>query len=177
LHYAEVRLDPAAGADQLSRDLEYKAELLLSAQGHYLRTIKIGNAYWATASGTQIGGLYQDMYQQISDSDAPRELDAEEAVIYRQEVRKKVRILLTKAITAYEATLAAAERLGSSGVFVDRAREGLEKMKQLLLADAVDDEPAPDHPPASRRIPRERPPPADGAPPPTPARAASGGSG
>ena len=178
LHYGSVRLDPGAGADQLSKDLEFKAELLLSAQGHYLRTIKIGNAYWATASGTQIGGLYQDMYQQIADAQAPRELDAEEAVIYKQEVRKRVRVLLTKAITVYESTLATAERLGSSGAFVDRAREGLEKMKQLLLADAAEEEPTPeDRPPASGRPAPARPRPPEGTPPPAPARAASGGSG
>jgi tetratricopeptide (TPR) repeat protein len=171
LHYAAVLLEPDRGADQLAKDLEYKAELLLSAQGHYFRTIKIGDPYWATASGTQIGFLYQDMYQQISDSQAPRELNEDEARIYRQELRKRVRVLLTKAITVYESTLAAAERLGSSGPFIDRAREGLERMKQLLLADAADEEPALSHPPASRRPPRDRPPAAP------PARAASGGSG
>jgi tetratricopeptide (TPR) repeat protein len=177
LHYAGVHLDPEAGADELAKELEYKAELLLSAQGHYLRTIKVGNAYWATASGTQIGGLYQDMYQQISDSRAPRELDEDEAKIYRLELRKRVRVLLTKAITVYESTLAAAERLGSSGPFVDRAREGLERMKQLLLADAAEDDPAPARPPASRRVPRDRAHNPDGTPAAPPARAASGGSG
>jgi tetratricopeptide (TPR) repeat protein len=173
LHYAGVQLNPEQGADALGKELEFKAELLLSAQGHYFRTIKIGNAYWATAAGTQIGGLYQDMYQQISDSRAPSELNEEEARIYRQELRKRVRVLLTKAITVYESTLAAAERLGSTGPFVDRARESLERMKQLLLADAAEDtaEPDPPRPPASHRPAPETP----SAPP--AARAASGGSG
>jgi tetratricopeptide (TPR) repeat protein len=171
LHYVGVQLNPEQGADELAKELEFKAELLLSAQGHYFRTIKIGNAYWATAAGTQIGSLYQDMYQQISDSRAPRELNEEEARVYRQELRKRVRVLLTKAITVYESTLAAAERLGSSGPFVDRARESLERMKQLLLEDAVEDAeaPTPAHAPA-RQAPSE--------PMKTPAaRAASGGSG
>jgi tetratricopeptide (TPR) repeat protein len=176
LHYAGVELNPEQGADELAKELEFKAELLLSAQGHYFRTIKIGNAYWATAAGTQIGSLYQDMYQQISDSRAPKELNDDEARVYRQELRKRVRVLLTKAITVYESTLAAAERLGSSGPFVDRARESLERMKQLLLADATEDAeaPAPTHPPASRRAPTDRPRTLDSAPA---ARAASGGSG
>jgi tetratricopeptide (TPR) repeat protein len=173
LHYAGVHLEPDQGADQLAKDLEYKAELLLSAQGHYFRTIKIGNAYWATASGTKIGSLYQDMYQQISDSHPPRELNEEEGRIYHQELRKRVRILLTKAITVYESTLAAAERLGSSGPFVDQAREGLEKMKQLLLADVTEDEPEPAHPPASSRVPT----PLDPAPQAPSAQTASGGPG
>lgn len=173
LHYAEVQLNPEQGADALGKELEFKAELLLSAQGHYFRTIKIGNAYWATAAGTQIGGLYQDMYQQISDSRAPSELNEEEARVYRQELRKRVRVLLTKAITVYESTLAAAERLGSSGPFVERARENLERMKQLLLADATEDaeQPTPAPAPASHRVAPDRP-----SSPPA-ARTASGGSG
>jgi tetratricopeptide (TPR) repeat protein len=179
LHYAGVQLNPEQGADELGKELEFKAELLLSAQGHYFRTIKIGNAYWATAAGTQIGSLYQDMYQQISESKAPSELNEDEARVYRQELRKRVRVLLTKAITVYESTLAAAERLGSSGPFVDRARESLERMKQLLLADASEDTEAPaqPQPPASRRRPPGPPRALDGAPSAPAARAASGGSG
>ncbi len=174
LHYTGVHLNPEQGADELAKELEFKAELLLSAQGHYFRTIKIGNAYWATAAGTQIGGLYQDMYQQIAESEAPSELKEEEARVYRQELRKRVRVLLTKAITVYEGTLAAAERLGASGPFVDRAKEGLERMKQLLLADAAEEAPAPPPPPASGAGPAKPSPALQGAPG---ARAASGGSG
>ncbi|HSP81994.1 MAG TPA: tetratricopeptide repeat protein, partial [Myxococcaceae bacterium] len=43
LHYQTVQLEPAKGSDALARDLNYKAELLLSAQGHYLRSIRVGN--------------------------------------------------------------------------------------------------------------------------------------
>jgi tetratricopeptide (TPR) repeat protein len=43
LYYDAVKLDPAKGSDALANDLNYKAELLLSAQGHYLRSIRVGN--------------------------------------------------------------------------------------------------------------------------------------
>ena len=55
--------------------------------------------------------------------------------MYREELRKRVRVLLTKSINAYEATLEAAERIGSQNTFVDKTRKSLEKMKALLLAD------------------------------------------
>src|SRR5208282_6228938 len=100
------------------------------------------------------------------------ELKDEEARIYRQELRKRVRVLLTKAITVYESTLAAAERLGSSGPFVDRAREELERMKQLLLADAAEDASGPPAPSPTSPSPTEPPHSLDAAPA---ARAASGG--
>lgn len=144
LHYEDVKLDPAKGSDKLGQDLNYKAELLLSAQGHYLRSIRVGNGYWATAAGSQIGALYENLYEHMVNSPAPSELDAEEAQVYRQELRKKIRVLLTKSINIYERTLEAAERIGSQSAFVDRTRESLEKVKKLLLADAdAEGEPAP----------------------------------
>ena len=150
LHCEGVTFDPDGKADQLSQTLEYKAELLLSAQGHYLRAIKIGNGYWATAAGERIGNLYEVLHRQMIDSPTPKELNAEEAEVYRQELRRRIKILLTKAIGVYETTVATAERIGTGGPFVDRARASLERMKQLLLAEAdVPDEPPP--PPAATK--------------------------
>lgn len=140
LHYEDVKLDPDRTADQLANDLEYKAELLLSAQGHYLRAIRIGNGYWATAAGAQIGGLYENLYQQMVNSPSPKELNSEEAGVYRQELKKKIRVLITKAISIYERTLEAAERIGSQNPFVEKTRESLKKMKELLVADGDTDE-------------------------------------
>lgn len=144
LRYEAVELDPSKGSDVLARDLNYKAELLLSAQGHYLRAVRVGNSYWTTASGAQIGALYENLYHYMINSPAPAELDAEAAEVYREELRKQVRNLLTKSINIYERTLEAAERIGSHNAFVDRTRESLKKMKELLLAEP---EPEPEPPP------------------------------
>lgn len=146
LKFEEARLDPSHGVDKLGEDLEHKAELLLSAQGHYLRSIRVGNGHWATASGAQVGSLYENLYAQMVGAPVPPELDAAQAETYRQEVRGRVRVLLTKAIGIYERTLEAAERIGSQNTFVQRTRESLRKVKELLLADA-ETQPAP---PAAR---------------------------
>ena len=53
------------------------------------------------------------------------------------------RVLITKAINIYERTLEAAERIGAQSTFVDRTRDSLRKMKELLVADAQQDDPAP----------------------------------
>ncbi len=148
LHYDSVKLDPVKGSDALANDLNYKAELLLSAQGHYLRSIRVGNGHWATASGAQIGALYENLYEHLMNSPAPAELDAEEAQVYREELRKKVRVLLTKSINIYERTLEAAERIGSQNTFVERTRESLQKMKALLLEE--EPEPVPMTAPAGK---------------------------
>lgn len=136
LNYAKVVLDGARGVDQLAEDLELKSKLLLSAQGHYLRTIRLGNGYWATAAGSRIGALYEDLYDHMLASRPPPELAEEEADVYRDELKKRVRVLITKAIVVYEQTLEAAERIGTSGPFIEKTRESLQKMKDRLVADA-----------------------------------------
>ncbi len=140
LHYEAVALDGNKSTAKLAEDLEYKSELLLSSQGHYLRAIRIGNGYWATAAGNRIGGLYENMYDHMIHAPAPAELGASEQEIYRAELRKKIRVLIGKAITVYERTLEAAERIGASSPFVQQTRESLQRMKDLLLAEAKADE-------------------------------------
>ena len=135
-YFEGVKLDPSKGVDKLADDLNFKSELLLSAQGHYLRAIRVGHGDWATASGAQIGAMYENLYDHMVNTPAPPELNPEEAQVYRQELRKKIRVLLTKSINIYERTLEAAERIGSQNVFVDRTRESLRKVRELLLADA-----------------------------------------
>jgi tetratricopeptide (TPR) repeat protein len=146
--YEGVVLDGNARADQLAKDLEYKSELLLSSQGHYLRAIRMGNGYWATAAGQRIGGLYESMYDHLMHSPAPSELDPVEQEVYRTELRRRIRVLIGKAISIYEHTLQAAERIGTSSPFVVQTRESLTKMKELLLTEARSEEAAP---PAPRR--------------------------
>lgn len=140
LHFESVELDGNKSSDKLAEDLEFKSELLLSSQGHYLRAIRIGNGYWATASGSRIGGLYESMYEHMIHAPAPAELASTEQEVYRSELRKKIRVLIGKAITVYERTLEAAERIGASSPFVQQTRESLQRMKELLIAEAKADE-------------------------------------
>jgi hypothetical protein len=134
-HYESVTLQTDQSASELAKELEYKAELLLSAQGHYLRALRVGHPHWTTASGARIGELYQNFYQYLVKSPVPKELSPNEASVYRVEVKKRVRVLLSKAINVYERTLETAERLGTSSPFVERTRQELEKMKQLLSSE------------------------------------------
>jgi tetratricopeptide (TPR) repeat protein len=138
--YETVVLDGAKGVDVLKRDLEHKCELLLSAQGHYLRAIRAGNGHWATAAGAQIGELYADLYDHMLKAPVPPELKPEHVPVYREEVRRTIRILISKAISIYEGTLEAAERIGANNAFVERTRQNLEKMKAQLIEDARQEE-------------------------------------
>jgi hypothetical protein len=133
--FEAIKLDLAADEARLARDLEEKAERLLSAQGHYLRTIRMGVADWAVAAGARIGELYDTLHAEIVAAPLPPGLDEAHAAAYRTELRRRARVLVTKAIEAYEETLAAAQRTGVDGRIVDEAHASLERMKRMLEAD------------------------------------------
>jgi tetratricopeptide (TPR) repeat protein len=147
-YFAEVLLDPSgqqqepgpAGAarasapGRLEEALESKAQLLLSAQGHYLRAIRRGDGEWATASGYRIGELYEELHRQMTEAPVPAGLDSEHAAVYREELAKKVRVLLEKAMKVYDSTLATAQRVNARSDFVERTAAALQRMRALLLA-------------------------------------------
>jgi tetratricopeptide (TPR) repeat protein len=136
--FRALALDPSRGdEDELVKQLERKAEMLLSAQGHYLRSIRYGNDAWAVASGFRIGELYDGLRSQMLDAPLPPGLSEEEAGAYRAELRRRVKVLATKAITAYEQTLQRASRSGVDDLrFLADAQASLERLRKLLDEDA-----------------------------------------
>ncbi len=150
VYFEAVKLDPTSSdIDRLGQALESKAEELLSAQGHYLRAIRTGSTHWATGAGYRIGTLYEEMYDALVNAPVPKELDAEAARIYRDELRKRVKVLVTKAIAIYDETLAAADRIGEDSPFVTQTKESLARMKAILMDEPAKAPPAPAAPPAS----------------------------
>lgn len=149
--FLDAKLDPSKSTkEELVADLEFKAQQLLNAQGHYLRCIRLGHAEWATASGYRIGELYQKLYDQMIAAPMPQDLDDEQRAIYLEELHGRVRVLVDKAIHIYEKTLATADRVGATNPFVAQTREQLDKLKLLLMQkDAAKTSPnAPNEAPA-----------------------------
>jgi tetratricopeptide (TPR) repeat protein len=133
-YFRDAQLDPAQMDEKkLSESLETKAEFLLSAQGHYLRAIRKGDGEWATASGFRIGELYEAFHDQLSHAPLPPGLTGEQQGVYRDELRKKVKTLVGKAIGIYEQTLATAQRVGAKNAYVDKTEAALERLKKLML--------------------------------------------
>lgn len=134
IYFMAVKLDPKSrNVEELGKDLEQKAEELLSAQGHYLRAIRIGSPHWATGAGYRIGSLYEELYTAMITAPVPDDLTQEQIDIYRDELKQKIRVLVTKAINIYDQTLAAASRIGEDNSFVTQTHDSLERMKSILL--------------------------------------------
>ncbi len=132
--FREQKLDPQTMDEKgLAEALERKAQFLLSAQGHYLRSIRRGDGEWATAAGYRIGEMYVEFHDQLVQAPLPPGLSADQRALYRQQLRDKVRSLIEKAIRIYEQTLATAQRVGAQGGYVEKTQAALERLRQLLL--------------------------------------------
>ena len=136
--YQAVALDPSRDAPAaLEAALEEKARRLLEAQGQYLRAVRVGNPDWAVVAGFRVGELYDDLHARLSEAPPPPELSPEEQAAYRDELRRKLRVLLQKALAAHEQTLQWARQAGVDNAFVERTQASLERLRRTLVeADA-----------------------------------------
>jgi tetratricopeptide (TPR) repeat protein len=122
--------------EKLKEDLNYKASQLLTAQAHYIRAIRIRNPKWVVASLYQIGEMYQKMYDDMLNAPIPKDLDAEEKKVYQDMLKKKIRVLLDKAIIAYEKNLQAAENFGvQEDEFIKKTQAQLVSLRSRVLKE------------------------------------------
>jgi tetratricopeptide (TPR) repeat protein len=121
-------------AEMMGKELEEKCELLLRAQHNFIRTIRVGHTGWATAAGFRIGSLYERLYDDLLQVPVPPSLSDDGRKFYLDELRKKVSVLVMKAIQVYERSLEMAHRVGEKNEWVERTSKSLERMKSLALA-------------------------------------------
>jgi tetratricopeptide (TPR) repeat protein len=148
---------------QMERDLDQKASLLLQAQRAYIDTIKYGNPAWASAAGFQVGSLYEELYDAFMRVPLPSDLDGDAKQVYREELHKKIRVLLEKSVRWYRENLLMVERLGVNTDWAQKSKLAYAKLMRLLDPNAKPDELAPPNPAAPAA-------PATPAPPGTPTR-------
>ncbi len=136
VEYSAYKLKlPTAGKnvqEQMADQLEAKCERLLRAQYKFLQVIRTGHAGWASASGYKVGQLYEELHDDMVKLPVPPELTPDQADLYRRELRKKVAILVRKAIKTYETTINMARRTGADNVWVGKTEQSLQRMQDLL---------------------------------------------
>jgi len=135
LEYQDYKLTlPENGniEDHISKQLEEKCQRLLRAQYAFLKVIRTGHVGWASAAGYKVGTLYEELHDQMVNLPIPKELTQDQAEMYKREVRKKVAILIRKAIKVYESTVNMARRTGAENVWVTRTEESLRRMQELI---------------------------------------------
>jgi hypothetical protein len=131
--FEAAQVDPTQpDAAALAAQLEEKSALLLAAQERYLQAIGAGDAAWAVAAGARVGELYEELHRQLIEAPLPSGIEGDASRAYQEALRERVRVLVTKAIGAYEETLSAARRAGVESDFVPRVAAGLDRMRHVL---------------------------------------------
>jgi tetratricopeptide (TPR) repeat protein len=132
LRFSAIRLQ--FPIETLRARLETKCELLLSAQHRYLRAMRHGDRHTVALGGYRMGQLYEALYGEVVALEIPPGLTPEQAEIYQQEVRGKVKVLIEKAVRIYEQSLAVTGRQDSAAATVTAMREALLRLQLLLQA-------------------------------------------
>ncbi len=119
--------------ERMQADLEAKARLLLTAQSGFLRTMRWGDPEWAVAAGYRIGKLYLDLHAAMEAAPVPGDLSEEEAEVYRDMLRKRLAVLLRKALRVFEMTLQLAGRTRSDTAWTRVVQTEMERVEKLVL--------------------------------------------
>ncbi|OGQ92067.1 MAG: hypothetical protein A2289_14275 [Deltaproteobacteria bacterium RIFOXYA12_FULL_58_15] len=136
--YESVKL--AFPQEILMQRLEEKCELLLAAQSRYLRAIRYGDAHTVAAAGLCIGSLYESLHDMIVGMEAPRELSDAQVSVYEEEVRQRVRVLVAKALSAYERSLEVGRRASTAQAWVARLEAAVDRLQSVYLGTAASPE-------------------------------------
>ena len=130
---SEYRLLPTRlPQKQLEQDFEAKARMVLLAQQRYVDAMRVKHPEWATAAGFRIASLFREFYDDFVNAPVPVTVKGEAREVYLEEVRKKVRTLLVKAVAFHEKNVLMAERVGETNDWVKRSNEQLAELRQLL---------------------------------------------
>jgi tetratricopeptide (TPR) repeat protein len=97
--------------ERMGDDLQAKAELFLRAQANYIRALRFHHPHWSVAAGYMIGRMYEDFYMDMYRAEIPDDLTREQIRMYFDELSKKIKPLMERAIQVYERNLSLSQRI------------------------------------------------------------------
>ena len=96
------RLKIAGKPKQLAKVLDEKAKLLEQSKQIYLDVVTYQSPEWATAALLRVGQGYEAFAKSMRQAPVPKDLNAEEQQVYRDELEKLTVVVEDKAIDAYK---------------------------------------------------------------------------
>lgn len=131
--HANMRAIPLPPDDVLvSSILEKKCQLLLDAQYMYTKVIRIGHPHWSAAAAYRTGALYHHLWKDMLDAPAPTGLSQEEQGIYIEVLRKRIKVLLQKAVKQWKRTMKFSLRLNLDNKWISQTQQDLQQIEELL---------------------------------------------
>jgi len=108
---------------EFSARLEERCRLLLAAQSAYSDTMRAYDAHWSTMAGYRVGELYERLHEELMQIPPPRAGSDRERLLFEGAMRLRYSVLLDKASSMLEHTLAMAQRTGESSEWVRRTEQ------------------------------------------------------
>jgi TolA-binding protein len=122
------RVKLASDPKRLKRTLDEKSQLLDKAKQVYVDVVTFNDPEWATAALFRIGEGYERFSHALRDAPVPKELNADEQQVYRDELEKVVVVVEEKAIDSYKSGYQKALQLGVYNEFTHKLRSALGRM-------------------------------------------------
>jgi tetratricopeptide (TPR) repeat protein len=117
---------PANFAEQL----EQRCQLLLDAQSAYSTSMRAYDAHWSVMAGYRVGDLYAQLHADLMELPAAISFDdPARARLFEAALRLRYSVLLSKAVTLLEHTLAVAARTSEQSSWVALARDACGRLK------------------------------------------------
>ena len=124
------RIKIAGKPRQLAKVLEEKAKRLEEAKSIYLDVVTYKSPEWATAGLLRIGQGYEAYAKAMRNSPVPKDLNAEEKQMYRDELEKVVVVIEDKALDAYKSGYAKALTIGVYNKHTQTIRQALSRLAE-----------------------------------------------
>lgn len=125
----ELRLD----SPTLREDFELKCERLLDTQRKYLDAVRHGEPYAMAMAGLRLGGLYENLYDQLVNLEVPQGLGTDEAEVYLEEIRLRVNVLVKKALRIYSKALKVGRRDPQAKEWIAKLEIGIRRLESIYV--------------------------------------------
>ncbi|HKO50641.1 MAG TPA: hypothetical protein VJV79_23115 [Polyangiaceae bacterium] len=111
--------------------LEQRCQLLLDAQSAYSDAMRAYDAHWSAMAGYRVGELYQKLHQEMMQVPPPKTADTERRrQLFEGAMRLRYSILLEKAKSMLDHTVAMADRTGEQSAWVLKSRQARDTIVQ-----------------------------------------------
>lgn len=116
--------------------LEQRCQLLLDSQSAYSDSMRAYDSHWSAMAGFRVGELYQKLHDELMLVPAPKSADTERRrQLFEGAMRLRYSILLDKARSMMDHTVAMADRTGEQSPWVLKARQSRDDIVKAVQAE------------------------------------------
>jgi tetratricopeptide (TPR) repeat protein len=113
--------------------LEQRCQLLLDAQSAYSDAMRAYDSHWSAMAGYRVGELYQKLHEEMMQVPPPKSADTQsKRELFEGAMRLRYSILLEKAKSMLDHTVAMAERTGEQSPWVLKSRQARDAISKAM---------------------------------------------